>query len=104
MTVLAVSPAPSRRKGEVQKQLQAVAYEFGHPFATICDGASELREAVATLKNEEFSGEGWQFHCATAANGTGSPDASGSEAEVSIHESASHRWLVHRHSESFAGV
>jgi hypothetical protein len=56
MTVLAVSPAPSRRKEEVQKQLQAVAYEFGHPFATICDGASELREAVATLKNEEFSG------------------------------------------------
>jgi hypothetical protein len=56
MTVLAVSPAPSRSKEEVQKQLQVVAHEFGHPFATICDGASELREAVATLKNEEFSG------------------------------------------------
>ena len=56
MTVLAVSPAPSRSKEEVRKQLLAVAHEFGHPFATICDGASELREAVATLKNEEFSG------------------------------------------------
>ena len=56
MTVLAVSPAPSRSKEQVRKQLLAVAHEFGHPFATICDGASELREAVATLKNEEFSG------------------------------------------------
>lgn len=56
MTVLAVSPAPSRSKEEVRKQLLAVAHEFGQPFATICDGASELREAVATLKNEEFSG------------------------------------------------
>ncbi|HAV33760.1 MAG TPA: hypothetical protein DCX79_17315, partial [Planctomycetaceae bacterium] len=45
MTVLAVSPAPSRSKEEVRKQLLAVAHEFGHPFATICDGASELREA-----------------------------------------------------------
>jgi hypothetical protein len=56
MTVLAVSPAPSRNKAEVTKQLQAVVQKFGHPFATICDGACELREAVATLKNAEFSG------------------------------------------------
>lgn len=56
MSVLAVSPAPSRCKEEVRKQLQAVAVEFGSPVATICDGASELREAIGTLKNEDFSG------------------------------------------------
>ena len=53
MRVLAVLPTPARTKEEVSKQLQQVIETFGKPLAVVSDGASELREAVASLKDPQ---------------------------------------------------
>jgi hypothetical protein len=56
MSVLAVLPTRSRGKEEVSSQLHQVAANFGEPMAVVCDGACELREGVASLKDVGFKG------------------------------------------------
>lgn len=56
MSVLAVMPTSSRGKEEVSSQLHQVAISFGEPMAVVCDGACELREGVASLKDVGFKG------------------------------------------------
>jgi hypothetical protein len=56
MSVLAVLPTKSRRKEEVSAQLKQVAEQWGKPLAVVCDGASELYEGVASLKDGVFKG------------------------------------------------
>lgn len=56
MSVLAVLPTRTRGKEEVSSQLHEVAAKFGEPMAVVCDGASELREGVASLKDVGFQG------------------------------------------------
>jgi hypothetical protein len=56
MSVLAVLPTTSRDKEEVSSQLHQVAANFGEPMAVVCDGACELREGVASLKDVGFKG------------------------------------------------
>jgi hypothetical protein len=56
MSVLAVLPTQSRKKEEVSLQLEQVGEKFGKPMAVVCDGASELREGVASLKDGVFKG------------------------------------------------
>lgn len=56
MSVLAVMPTQSRDKEEVSRQLQIVSNQFAKPMAVVCDGACELREGVASLKDGVFKG------------------------------------------------
>jgi hypothetical protein len=56
MSVLAVLPTRSRGKEEVNAQLHQVAENVGKPMAVVCDGARELREGVASLKEGVFRG------------------------------------------------
>lgn len=56
MSVLAVLPSRSRGKEEVSVQLHQVAENFAKPMAVVCDGACELREGVASLKDGVFRG------------------------------------------------
>lgn len=56
MGVLAVLPTTARNKDEVSRQLQPLAESYGQPLAVVCDGACELHEGVATLRNTGFKG------------------------------------------------
>ena len=54
--VLAVIPSCSKRKEQVIADLKPLAQRLGTPLAVVCDGASELKAAVESLKTAEVTG------------------------------------------------